>query len=346
MNDRAVLAALAAILVAQGAFAEDTLIFSREGDVYHGKVLESTADSITVDVDIDGTRSTHTVAAERFDPHFFYRVRDEALGDDVAGRIVLAKWAVDNGLFARAKAQMDLCRSIDPKAVEEFMKTEFPKIKEGIAASLIEAANKAFRVGSMTNAQKYASAILTKLQGTSQDEAAKALLVKIQAKIDEQEEKERAQIRRSDATNATIEANKQVALRDATLGPVEREIDGAETANQNGLAGKNLTEQKSGFETAAARYKKAIQLCGDFSKKTEDADLLKALSSMSATATEGAVQAYLNLANVYSSRGNYVKGTEYCNLALAVDPNNAEAKAARATISTTTSGWDRRRGRR
>jgi hypothetical protein len=35
----------------------------------------------------------------------------------------------------------------------------------------------------------------------------------------------------------------------------------------------------------------------------------------------------------------------YCNKALALDPTNAEVKQARLTISTTT-GWNRRTGRR
>ena len=346
MSYRAAFAVLAAILIAPAIYAQDTLIFSREGDVYHGQVLESDAETCTVKIVIDGKESTHKVKAERFDPHFFYQVRDKALGDDVAGRIELAKWAAANGLFSRAKAQMDQCRALDPKAVEEFMKTEFPKIKEGLAAKLMDAANHAFKVGSTTNAKKYASAILTKLQGTSKDAEAEALLTKVQEKIDADQEKKRAQRRKSQATDEKVEANQAAAAREAALGPVEKAIDDAEAANHRGLTGKNISKQKAGFEQAASKYKHAMSLCASHAKSTKDADVLKALEEMSETAKQGAVQAYLNLANAYASRGNYKKGTEYCNQALAVDPNNAEAKAARATISTTTSGWNRRRGRR
>ena len=60
-------------------------------------------------------------------------------------------------------------------------------------------------------------------------------------------------------------------------------------------------------------------------------------------AVQGGVQAYLNLANSMSARGSYQKGVAYCNQALALDPNNAEAKSTRQTIASTTAGWGRRR---
>ena len=72
----------------------------------------------------------------------------------------------------------------------------------------------------------------------------------------------------------------------------------------------------------------------------------KAIQQARANAVAGGISAYLNLAHTYSSRGNYNKATSYCNAALALDPTNAEAKSARAQISTTAGGWGMRRGRR
>jgi tetratricopeptide (TPR) repeat protein len=80
-------------------------------------------------------------------------------------------------------------------------------------------------------------------------------------------------------------------------------------------------------------------------KKSPDEQTTKALQEMEAEAKDGAVQAYLNLANAMSARGSYQEGLTYCNHALALDPDNAEIKQIRLTISTTT-GWNRRRGRR
>jgi len=346
MSRRISLIVLVALAIAPRAFAQDQLIFVKGGDVYRGEVLKSDAKTVTVKLSAEHGGTTHTVDADRFEPYFFYQVRDKALGDDVQGRIQLAKYAVDNGMFSRAKAQMDTCRALDPKAVEEFMKTEFPKIKEGLAARLLKAAQKALRVGSTKNAHKYASAILTKFGGTKVDAQATAILDQVQAKIDADQEKRRAQRRRSDKAMEEIEQKKETAKRDSMLTPVEKEIDAAEAANRRGLTGKNMSKQKSGFETAASKYKRAMKMANDYSTKTQEADLIKALAEMAQTGKDGAVQAYLNLANLYSSRGNYVKGTEYCNMALAIDPNNAEAKSARAVISTTNGGWGGRRGGR
>ena len=346
MNRHIALIVLAALAIAPGAFAQDQLIFVKGGGVYRGTVLKCDAKTVTVKLSAEHGGTTHTVEADRFEPYFFYQVRDKALGNDAAGRIELAKYAVDNDMFSRAKAQMDAARAIDPKTVEEFMKTEFPKIKEGLAARLLKAAQKALRVGSTKNAHKYASTILTKFGGTKVDGQATALLDQVQAKIDADQAKKRAQRRRSEKALEEIDAKQETAKRDSMLAPVEKAIDAAEAANRRGLTGKNMSKQKAGFESAASKYKHAMKLADSHSKGTQEADLLTALAEMSQTGKDGAVQAYLNLANLYSSRGNYVKGTEYCNMALAIDPNNAEAKSARAVISTTTGGWGGRRGGR
>ena len=345
MNYRVALTAFVALAITTTATAQDEqLLFAKGGAVYHGKVLSSDATSATVH--LRGEEKAITVDAAKFDPHCFYTIRDKALGDDANGRIELAKFCVDNDLYSRAKVQMDRARQTDPKVVEKFMETEFPKIKEGLAARVMASANRAFQNNSMKNAHNYASLILTKFQGTKVDAQAEALLTKVQAKIDADQEKRRAQRRKSEARSAEVDAKQEEAKRDSMLSPIEKAIDSAEKANNRGLTAKNLSKQKAGLESAASKYVHAMKQADAAAKSAQEPDLQKALGEMSATAKGGAIQAYINLANVYSSRGNYVKGTEYCNKALAIDPNNAEAKSARATISTTTGGWGGRRGRR
>ena len=48
----------------------------------------------------------------------------------------------------------------------------------------------------------------------------------------------------------------------------------------------------------------------------------------------------------YANSGNYKKAHQMARQALAVDPNNGDAKAALATYSTSTGNWPRRRGGR
>jgi len=345
VNYRVALTAFVALALTTTATAQDEqLLFAKGGAVYHGVVLSSDAGSATIK--LRGEEETYKVDRAKFDPHCFYTIRDKALGDDAAGRIELAKFCVDNDLFSRAKVQMDRARQIDEKVVDKFMETEFPKIKEGLAERVMASANRAFQNGSMKNAHSYASLVLTKFGGTKCDAQAEAMLTKVQAKIDADQEKKRAQRRKSAERNEEIDAKQAVAKRDSLLAPIEKAIDSAEKANNNGLTAKNLSKQKAGLESAASKYVHAMKQADAAVSKTQEPDLQKALGEMSATAKGGAIQAYLNLANVYSSRGNYVKGTEYCNKALAIDPENAEAKSARATISTTTGGWGRRGGGR
>jgi len=198
---------------------------------------------------------TITVNVADLDPYYFYGVCNKTVGKDANERITLAKWCVEHDMFfSRAKAQMDMPKSIDAKAVEEFMKTEFPKINEGIAAKLMRAA------------------------------------------------KRRAKRAECDAREA-----------------------------------KNLSKVKAGFERAANSFDGAV--------KTFDAlpsEVRAENAELRAEAVQGAVRAHLSFAHTMSSRGSYVKATKYCNLASAIDPDNAEAKSARATIAATASGWNRR----
>jgi tetratricopeptide (TPR) repeat protein len=306
----------------------DDLIFLTGGRVYNGTVLESTWDWVKVRATVDGEQNDYTVDADEFEPHCFYVIRDKAIGDDAAERIKLAKYCVDNEMFSRAKVQMDRARAADPKVVEEFMQNEFPKIRDGLADKILAAGQRALRRGSTANAKKYASLILTKFEGTPAEAGAETLLDEVDKKIDEEHAKVRAQRRRS-----------------AVLSPVEKEMDAASRSNEKGLKARTIGQSKDPLEEAATRYVRAMKMAEDYAKQAPDEQTAAALQDMAKEAREGAVQAYLNLANGMAARSSYQEGVTYCNKALALDPTNAEVKQARLTISTTT-GWNRRTGRR
>lgn len=338
--------AAAALMALPALSRADDLIFLTGGRVYHGTVLESTWDWVKVRAKVDGEENDYTVPADEFDPHFFYNVRDKALGDDAAERIKLAKYAVEYEMYSRAKVQMDKARAADPKVVEEFMENEFPKMRDGLAQKLLEAGQRALRRGSTKNAKKYASWILTKFEGTPAEAGAEKLLEDVQKRIDEEEAKKRKQRRHMAAEDAE-RANREVEQkRDAVLGPIEKNMDMAARSNQEGLRAKNMSDTRNHFESAASRYEAVVTHAKKAMASAPDEETKKALTEMEAQARDGAVQAYLNLANALSSRGSYTEAVKFCNKALAVDPDNAEAKHARLTISTTTSGWDHRRGGR
>jgi len=328
--------------------AAQQLVFLRDGGVYKVTVLKSDWETVTVSLPLEGGGDEiHTVPAELLDPHSYYLIRNKALEGDAAGRIQLAKYAVDNDMFPQAKAQMDQARALDPAAVEEFMKTEFPKMKEGLAKRLLETGQRSLRRGSTKNAKKYASLILTKFEGTAAEAGAEKLLEEVQAKVDEETAKKRANRRRVEAKNEERETRTIEADRDKCLKPVEKLLDEARAANTRGLRAKSVTKSKDPLELAARKYEQAAKKADAFLKQgAPDEKTKNSLEEMRSDAIHGGVQAYLNLAHSMSSRGSYQTAVNYTNKALALDPDNAEAKAARATISTTSSGWNRRGGRR
>jgi len=345
---------MAAIVLACGSVAaeaqEEQLIFLTGGRVYRGTVLDSSWEWVKVRATVDDTENDYTVDVDELDPHFFYTVRDKALGDDAAGRIRLAKYCVDNEMFSRAQVQMERAEAADAAVVEDFMKNEFPKIRDGIAQKLLEAGRRSLRRGSTKNANQYASIILTKFEGTPAEAGAEALLDEVQKKIEEDENAKRAARRRKEARDEaraeakeTREAEAAEKARDALLGGVERQMDAARRAYVDGLKARSVGQSQGPLEAAASRYEAAMKSAEQARAKAPDEEARKALEEMRDESRDGAVQAYLALANGYASRGTYQKATTYCNKALALDPGNVEAKQTRLTISTSV-GW--RRGRR
>ncbi|MHC4937840.1 MAG: tetratricopeptide repeat protein [Planctomycetota bacterium] len=335
-----------ALMFAGEAYAE-RLIILRDGSVFHGTVLDSSWESVKVKRKLpDGSEKTIEIPVEDCDSHFFYSVRDKAVGDDAKERIQLAKFCVSREMYSRAKAQMDQARSIDPAVVEEFMKTRFPEIKEKLADKLLKAGERALRRGSTKNAKKYASVILTKFEDTKAEPGAEKLLADAQAKLAEIEAKKRAQRRRSQKADEERAARQEEARRDGILDPIEKLMDRANEANERGLRAKNASEYREAFGRATERYERAAKLAAKALEADEDEEMKKHLEEMRAESIEGAVHAYLNWANNLSARGSYQEAVKLCDKALALDPNNAEIISTRATISTTDGGWTRRRGGR
>lgn len=322
MSARALILATTALLglLSTEAMADD-LIHLADGRFYHGTIASSTWESITVKVMHEGKEETHVVPAKMCDPYWYYSVRDKHLGNDAKGRIKLAVMCAEHDMFSRAKAQMDKARATDPKAVEEFMKNEFPKIKEGLADRLLKAGQRSLRRGSTKNALRYASLILTKFEGTKAEAGAEKLHDEAQKMVDEKEAKDRARRRKAAADKEAREAKAIETKRDNILGPIEKLIDQGQEHSQKGLKAKGLNDTKSQLEVAAKRFESAIKRCDDALKGDLNQNGTKAIQESRAEAVQGAVSAYLSLASTYSSRGNYNKGTQYCNKALAIDPS-------------------------
>ncbi|MHC4953537.1 MAG: tetratricopeptide repeat protein [Planctomycetota bacterium] len=336
---------IAAVLGCLAAHAHaDRLIILKGGRVFHGEVTASDAESVTVKR-TDGEKEGETIKipVDDCDPHFFYSVRDKDIGDDAKARIELAKYAVEEEMFSRAKAQMSRARADDPKVVEDFMKNDFPRIKEGLADKLLKAGERALKRGSTKNAKKYASAVLTKFADTKAVPGAKKLLDDIQAKLDAETAKKRKQRRRSEASDEARAERMAEAERHNMLEPVEKLIDQGAEANNRGLTADSDSKVDSAFKSAAAKYEHAVrQVDANLKTNPKDEDVVKALKEMRVTAVEGGVQAYLNLADSLAARGSYSGAKKACDDALKLDPNNADALAAKASISTADDGWSRR----
>jgi hypothetical protein len=297
MSTNKTIFAIAAIL---GLFATEAmaqqLIQLRGGRFVRGTVVESNWETVTVRYTPEGgTEETVTVSADVFDPYFFYGVRDNAISD-AKDRIELAKFCVDNEMYSRAKVQMDYARAADPQVVEEFMRTEFPKIKEGLAERLLEAGQRALRRGSTKNARAYASLILTKFEGTKAEAGAEKLLDEVQAAVDEKQTKELARHRELDEREAKRATEMEEAKQERLFDPIDKLTAEGKAANIRGLKAKNTGGARDAFSSAATKYKQALKRAEAALKSEKDGEVVQALQEVRAQAVDGAVQAYLNAA--------------------------------------------------
>lgn len=344
-----------AALVTLCCFAADAsaqgnkmMIYLANGHAFEATVLEADWDKVKLSRDIGGGQATEiTLKISELDPHFVYSEVSKSLGNDAKERINLAKFCVDHGMFARAKAEMDRARAADPAVVEEFMQTEFPKIKDGLADRILKHARQCATRGSHDAAKRYASLILTNFEGTAAEPEAEKLLDDIQAKMDAKTAKKREQRRKSEEAKEENAAKIVEQKRDSVLGPIEKAIDSASTINTRGLKTKNMGQARREFDAAGKKYESAIKKADKaLEQGAPDEATTQSIQEMRATAVQGGVRAYLNAAHALSSRGTYQEATAFCNRALVLDPENAEALSARATISTTSGGWGVRGGGR
>ena len=160
-----VLAILCLTFATTASAADKHEIILKTGQTAMLEVVETTADSVTVKFAKGGTKGQTKLNADALDPHCFYNVRRSLMEATAENHIRLAIFCATNGLFNRAKYQVQLAEALDPGVVEKIKK--MPDVMEKIAAKLAEAAKKAYKAGDKKLALDLASRIATKFPETA-----------------------------------------------------------------------------------------------------------------------------------------------------------------------------------
>ncbi len=292
----------------------DELCYS-DGSYVDGTVVSTTADSVTFQPAAEGAAAL-TVGAARLDPRCFYHLRNDAVGDDAKGRLALAQFAFDHGMWRQARTQFRRFRKLDPSSADAFIKEHGMEIHEGIAECLLEDAKDAGDCGNLPAAREHCTTLLALYPDTRAAEGAKTMLDTIQGKIDAQRAKDQA------ARAKLLDAERQAKLQQA-----EEDLKWGDTIRNRALQQSGATQQKDTLDEATHKYKLAINRLEEIEKTSSDDVLKKEAAPLLAQATESAVNCYVSNAQYYLSRGDYPRAQQEAKNALALDPNAAAAQS-------------------
>ncbi len=313
-------AVLGLFLLALPVRADEVLL--HDGRTMEGTVSDVTSDGLSLEMHPKGggTASIH-VPAEHLDPHYFYQLRDQGLGKDTKGRLELAVWAYEHGLFRRAKAQFDKARTLDAELAKQFLGRILPGLKEGIAEQMVDAAKLDMAGGRLADAKKILSKVLTKLADTHAASDARALVPTLQKKISQNEVAQQGRKKFADDSAAMENAAEQKRL----LGPPRDLIRHGRHLETRAMTAEHETPALADYKQAAVEFDKARRHLDELAKHhSGNADLMQQVSDMQETVKQGLIQAYESAANIYMTRGDYRAANEMIDKLKAAYPDAPE----------------------
>ena len=321
---------LAILAVALPASADD--IIMRDGTIREGKIESVEKNGVRVTMTPkSGGRATMLVPTSRLDIHWFYSLWDQKLGDDAKGRIKLALWAVEHGLFSRAKIQVQRAAKIDPQLVKDIKEGHLPEIREGIATRVLESAEKDMKKDDLEMAEKKLEILLTRMPDTEAGTAAVQVYKDLQAKM----EAWRAEQKQKEKDALAEEERKQAEEREKILKDVDDDIDKA-----RGNAQKGLTEDSE--QKSLQLLKRAIDQGESALKKLErihknhgdDAELMKGVQERHDYLINGIVKLRIQRSDIYVWRQSTTNARRELDEARKLDPDNPDIASAEQRIDS------------
>jgi tetratricopeptide (TPR) repeat protein len=321
--------------------AEKEEVMLKDGLTAMVEVLETGPQSVTVSfVTKEGVKGQTRLHANALDVYSFYEIRRRHMEQTAENHVKLAIFCASNGLFKRAKRQMDEARAIDPEIDTKI--ENLPDVMEGIADHLVAAARRHYRAGDLELAYDIASLIATRFPETKGGELARSVLKDLEAEV--QAQAERKEEEREAAIQAEKDAAKKKAAqkREKVLAPLEKSLNAGHRAVSMALQQRNQSRAKRAYEAAAQEFTKLLDRI-DKAMKTDDAELVEQLTEMDLTVRKEAVRAWIHAGNVALSRGSRPEAMKYAQAAVAVDPDSSAAKSFMNSVqlASAMSGWGR-----
>ena len=333
---------LVALAFAAASFAAGT-VRADELTTVDGNVHECTILSVDEDgVNAKGTLKTGEtvelkVPAARLDPYCFYMLRDKAIGKDAKARLRFALWAVDQGLFAQAKAQVRKAAKDDPKLLEDLQAGKYPEIREKIAAHVLASAESDMTAGNLDNAREKLNIVLARLPDTDAGEKARGVFKALEGKEREAEAKAEADAKAKLEENArkALEANAKL------LASVDEEISKARELATQGFTEDDCGQALELLERALGRGNDAMKRLEAIEKDNADNQALVQEARIRRNKlTAGIVRVRIQRADLYIWRGSLPNAKKELDAAKAIDPMNPSIASAMERLMSANSDDD------
>jgi tetratricopeptide (TPR) repeat protein len=282
----------------------------------HATAYDGSTKVLTVRTD-DGR--DQTIQLGELDTQSAYRVmRSTSPKDDAKAQIQLGNCARDARLYSRALQHYGSAEQIDPSSKAEIAEQR-AMLRRNAAQFALENARDAIRRDNLREAKKWLTKIIEKLPEEPQaDEAAKLmddLLMRDPLKLD-----------------LPIAFNAPSAL-DSDLAPSKSYYDEMLQKTRAGLTSRRGgTFTTDYWQSALLDGEKGLRDIEQLEKKYTDAPSRELLAGYSKLFIAEIVALHLHLASVWTTRSSYHKAASEVNDALALDPRNEDALAARAHI--------------
>ena len=317
---------------ASAAFAETEMILLNDGVSGMGEVVATEPDSITVKFQTkEGAAGETKLSANRLDPHNFYSIRAKHMEKTVENHVKLAVYCAENGLFNRAKIEMDAARKMDPELDAKLEK--MPDIMEGIAQRLADAAKRAYDKGDLELCRELAQLIATRFQESSLADKATGALDLLDAEMAKRDAAEVADREKKIVESKDEEARQKAEFRHKAMLPIEARQSAGRKNNSAGLRAKNRSTARRSFEAAAADFEAALKtLAGTRGSPEADAELKVMLDDTEKELRDEAANAWINAGNIDLWRESFNNAMEAAEKAVAVDPGSATAQAFKQKV--------------
>lgn len=310
-------------------------IVSRDGRTFDVVIESTEPDGIRVRV--EGSASgTIDVPVRSIDPYSYYDLRSRHMEETAKNHLLLARFCAENGLFARARSQVERARALDAAYVER--KFAMTGLVEGVAGSIAESARALFAKGDLDEAARYAATVMTEFAETPAAEDAAGLIAEIEASKATREAEELA------AASEAL-AKKEAGVREALeneVRPLIRKYESARKLHNEALAEKSASRSVEMFEASAKRFEAVLKSARALAKKhANDETLSKEIDRAIGRITSDAVGAWVHAGGVELSRGSLKKAGDCAKKALAIAPESPVAQAFRTRVELATASSDK-----